>query len=373
MALTRRQLLSLAPWPVLSTAGLLSRGALAQTDVIVASQSQKPVEPVRWPQDHGAHLSNRAEWWNLKGEIKQASGRTLGFHIAFFRSAVESAAHNPSHFAPKHVIAARASLSDAAKGLQLHDERVARIGFGLVDATPDDMHITLHDWSLERSGPVEQSVFHSRITTPDFALDLRCIQTQVLMLHGDNGVIHKDAFLGDPTRYYSQAQLKLEGQLSYQKQRLEVRGRAWLDHGWGKRMMASDAIGSDWICMNLNDGSALMVFRMRRQDGSAVWEGATLRQAGRPDHIFKHEEIRMTPGQTWRSPATGAQYPVAWRIDLAGTSYAVRARMQAQEVDSGNGIGDVFWEGLSDLLDGQGRVIGAGYLEMTGYAAEMLM
>lgn len=371
----RQALLKLASWPLLtSSSWLLQREAMAATPQpapVIISATQPPVAPLRWPQDHGAHLAQRTEWWNLKGSIETPDKQVLGFHIAFFRVHVESADNNPSRFAPKHVIAARAALSDPANDVQWHDQRVARIGFGLVDAKPDDMSLSLIDWSLERSGPVAQSLYRSRIVADDFTLDLRCMQDQPLMLHGDGGVIHRDPFLGDPTRYISQPQLKLEGQVRVNKRQHQVSGRAWLDHGWGKRMMAPDAIGSDWVSINLRDGGALMVMRMRRQDGSTVWEGASLRQPGRPDHVFQHEEIRMTPGDTWRSPATGAQYPVSWRIELAGTIYAIKARMRKQEVESGHGTGDFVWEGLCDLQDAQGRAIGSGYLDMSGYASEV--
>jgi predicted secreted hydrolase len=374
----RQALAKLAGWSAALPTSVfsLSRQALAAAaqpaPVIISANGPPPVDPLRWPQDHGAHLAERTEWWNLKGELDTPDKQVLGFHLAFFRVHVESADDNPSRFAPRHVIAARAALSDPANDVQWHDQRVARIGFGLVDAKSEDMGLSLIDWTLARSGPLSQSVYSARIAADDFLLDLRCVQDQPLMPHGDgNGVIHRDPFLGNPTRYCSQPQLKIDGQVRVNKRQHKVAGRAWMDHGWGKRMMAPDAIGSDWVCINLRDGGALMVMRMRRQDGSTVWEGATLRQYGKPDRIFKHEEIRMTPADTWRSPATGAQYPVSWRIELAGMAYAVKARMRRQEVESGHGTGDFVWEGLCDLQDAQGRVIGSGYLDMSGYASEV--
>jgi predicted secreted hydrolase len=40
-------------------------------------------------------------------------------------------------------------------------------------------------------------------------------------------------------------------------------------------------------------------------------------------------------------------------------------------LDSRNSTGAVYWEGLSELLDRQGQVLGRGYLEMTGYASPL--
>jgi predicted secreted hydrolase len=39
-----------------------------------------------------------------------------------------------------------------------------------------------------------------------------------------------------------------------------------------------------------------------------------------------------------------------------------------QELDSRASTGAIYWEGLSELLDSNGRLAGHGYLEMTGYA-----
>jgi predicted secreted hydrolase len=33
----------------------------------------------------------------------------------------------------------------------------------------------------------------------------------------------------------------------------------------------------------------------------------------------------------------------------------------------------VYWEGLAELLDGAGRRLGLGYLEMTGYAGPLTL
>jgi predicted secreted hydrolase len=51
----------------------------------------------------------------------------------------------------------------------------------------------------------------------------------------------------------------------------------------------------------------------------------------------------------------------------------VRALMDAQELDGRASNGAVYWEGLSDLLDADGRAIGRGYLEMTGYTKPLVM
>ena len=52
-------------------------------------------------------------------------------------------------------------------------------------------------------------------------------------------------------------------------------------------------------------------------------------------------------------------------------SFGIRAVMNAQELDSRSSTGTVYWEGLADLINPQGQIVGRGYLEMTGYAGRL--
>jgi predicted secreted hydrolase len=124
--------------------------------------------------------------------------------------------------------------------------------------------------------------------------------------------------------------------------------------------------------MNLFDGTALTAFRLRRPDGSALWAGGSVRPGGRGDvRAFDAQEVTFEPGRRWRSPSSGADYPVQWRVDTPAGRFVVRALLDAQELDSRGSTGAIYWEGLSELLDAQGRRVGLGYLEMTGYAGRL--
>lgn len=335
--------------------------------------SLRASEPLRFPRDHGAHPEVRTEWWYLTGEIKaiEPGEQPLGFQITFFRSRVDVARDNPSRFAPRQLVFAHAALSDARRGQLMHDQRIARTGFGLVDAAEGDTRLQLRDWTLARSGPADRGLYTSHIRARDFSLDLRFAQTQAPILQGEAGFSRKAPQAAYATRYYSHPQLQLSGRIQYRRQDRAVQGRAWLDHEWGERVLSPAAIGWDWLGFNLKNGGALMVFRTRRQDGSVVWQGGTWRQPGQPDRMLKPDEIRMVPGATWQSPASGARYPVGWTLHIAGHTFTVRTRMPNQELDGLYSTGSIYWEGLCDLIDAQGRIVGSGYLEMTGYASPM--
>jgi predicted secreted hydrolase len=42
-----------------------------------------------------------------------------------------------------------------------------------------------------------------------------------------------------------------------------------------------------------------------------------------------------------------------------------------QELDSRNSTGAIYWEGLCEVWDSNSKLVGRGYLEMTGYAAAL--
>jgi predicted secreted hydrolase len=370
---SRRQLLGL------TSAGIVARMGLPLWLASPASAtpaSISPNEPLRFPHDFGAHPAYRTEWWYITGHVQAPDAKQpLGFQITFFRSRVDTAAHSTSRFATKQLVFAHVALSDIGQGKLLHDQRMAREGFGLIDAAEGDAHIKLRDWTLQRSGPATQSVYQSHVAARDFTLDLRFTQTQPVLRQGDAGFSRKAPGTHYASHYYTQPQLQVQGRIQYpqasKQQTLDVQGRAWLDHEWGENLLAPEAVGWDWVGINLNDGSTLTAFRLRRKDGSALWHGGSLRQPGQTSRTFEDKDVRFTPGRVWTSPATGARYPVEWAIDVPGARYTLRARLDQQELDSRRSTGNVYWEGLSDLVNAQGQIIGAGYLEMTGYASAM--
>jgi len=191
------------------------------------------------------------------------------------------------------------------------------------------------------------------------------------LLQGDAGFSRKGPEEGQASHYYSLPQLETRLTLELQGRRLPLRGRAWLDHEWSDELMHPQAVGWDWIGINLLDGSALTAFRLRRADGSGLWAGGSFRGAapGARPRSFEPGEVVFEPGTRWRSASTNAQYPVTWAVRTPAGRHTVRALLDAQELDSRASTGAVYWEGLAELLDEGGKRVGLGYLEMTGYAA----
>ncbi|MBS0610063.1 MAG: carotenoid 1,2-hydratase [Proteobacteria bacterium] len=361
---------------------MIARRALLALGACGAQGGRAAALPARalvFPRDHGSHPGLRTEWWYITGQAR-AEGRLWGFQITFFRSRVDDTQALQSAFAARQLVFAHAALTDVQGARQLHDQRIARAGFGIAQASADDCDIGLRDWSLRRlpTNAPGASRYEIRAQAEGFALALDCASTQPVLLQGDAGLSRKGPEPDQASYYYSQPQLAVTGTITLAGRHMTVTdapapdNRAWMDHEWSEALMAPDAVGWDWMGMNLVDGSALMAFQLRRADGSALWAGGSWRRVDASGaRVFGPKEVLFTPLRHWQSPGSGANYPVQWRVDTPVGSFTVQALLDAQELDSRASTGATYWEGLSLLRNEAKQEVGRGYLEMTGYAQRL--
>ncbi len=322
-----------------------------------------PGKRLAFPRDYGAHPGFRTEWWYVTGWLQTPDQQPLGFQVTFFRSATGHDRRNPSRFAPTQLIVAHAALSDPALGRLRHDQKVARAGFGLAGASETDTDLKLGRWTMRRT-PSGDYVIH--LPARDFVLTLQLSATQPLMLQGDAGYSRKGPRQEQASYYYSHPQLKVSGTVTRGDKPVAVSGTAWLDHEWSSTVLDAAAVGWDWAGINLDDGGALMAFRIRDAKGATLWAHATLRDKDGRQRSAGGDALSFTPQRQWRSPRTGATYPVAMAIDLGGTRWQLVPLQDDQELDSRQSTGAVYWEGAVRALR-NGQPAGSGYLELTGY------
>ncbi|HEV2746045.1 MAG TPA: carotenoid 1,2-hydratase [Allosphingosinicella sp.] len=320
-----------------------------------------------FPRDHGAHPDHRLEWWYFTGWLEPEDGRPLGFQITFFRSRPAVGAANPSAFAPKQILFAHAALSDPATGKLVHDQKAARAGFGIAEARTGDAGITLLGWSLRR----QAASFRAQVPAQGFALDLVFTPTQPLMKNGAGGYSRKGPKPEQASYYYSLPHLRVAGSVARDGTQLPVKGTAWLDREWSSTLLPPGAAGWDWAGLNLDDGGALMAFRIRAGDGRTLYGGGTLRRPDGRQISLGPADVRFVPVRRWRSPATGAVYPIEAdllvRLPEGTRRYRLRPLFDAQELDSRAGGMPVYWEGAVTTAGGR------GYLELTGYAEALTL
>ena len=323
-----------------------------------------PVVPgyrLQFPRDEGSHPEFRLEWWYVTGWLED-DGKPLGFQVTFFRARPDLRHDNPSAFAPRQIVIAHAALSDPAHGRLLHAQRAARAGFELAGAEQGRARVWVDDWLLEQLG----RYYRARLAARDFQLDLVFVPTQPPLPQGENGLSRKGPAAESASYYYSLPHLKVSGVLARDGKERQVAGSAWLDHEWSSQYLERDAVGWDWIGINLDDGAALMAFRMRDRRGGHFWAGGALRSADGAVKIFDPDEVRFTPRRAWRSPRTGASYPVSWLVRAGERELEIEPLMDDQEHDTRASTGTIYWEGAARAII-EGKPAGRGYLELTGY------
>ena len=332
---------------------------------------------LQFPRDLGSHPDFRTEWWYITGSLSgDTPAQGYGFQLTFFRSRVAATQGMRSAFAAKQLLFAHAAVTDVEGKKLWHDQRLARAGFGVAQASETDTDVRLRDWSLRRDG----NTYLAQAAGVGFDFTLTLTETQPLLLQGDRGLSRKGPEPKQASYYYSLPQLRASGTLrlggkAVSGKALAVQGQAWLDHEWSDELLHPQAVGWDWIGMNLADGSALTAFQLRNKAGAALWDGGSFRHPAmgldQPPHVFSPGEVIFRPVRYWVSPLTGARYPVEWLVRTPADIYTVRAIVDNQELDSRASTGAVYWEGLSELLDSHGKTVGRGYLEMTGYTGRL--
>ena len=318
-----------------------------------------------FPRDHGAHPEFRSEWWYVTGAL-DLPARDIGFQLTFFRSRPGLAEDLASPIAASQILFAHAAVTSRG-GRLIHAERAGRANLGAAFSTADcELHVGA--WTMRRSGTgADESL---RLTARDsaFAFDLVLKPSQPLLLQGEGGWSQKGPRPELASHYVSWPQLHVAGSLTLDGKRQEARGRAWFDHEWSSEVLAAGSVGWDWIGINLDDGGALMAFRIRDAAGDTLYAHAALRDAAGRLTQFGADEVGFTPRRRWTSPRNGAQYPVQMEIRVGPHRIETAPVLDDQEITARRPLPLSYWEGLVAI---RGTLSGRGYLELTGYAGAL--
>ncbi len=362
-----------------SLAGLILAAMLAvlATTGTVAAPAYAPVtanQPLVFPADYGSHPQYRTEWWYVTGWLKTAHAESLGFQITFFRTRPGIEESNPSAFAAHQLLIAHCAISDPKRGGLWQDQRIRRAGMGLAEAASGDTDVRIDGWSLRRdsAGPSagQPSIYSAKIDAEGFSFDITLAETQPVLLNGDAGVSRKGPMPAATSHYYSLPHLRVAGTISRKGGSDRVNGEAWFDHEWSSEYLDAEAIGWDWIGINLDDGAALMAFRMRGLQGESRWAGGTLRGSDGQVQVLGPSEVEFRAARQWTSPRTQITYPVQWRVRAGSREFELQPLIDDQENDTRLSTGAIYWEGAVWAYEQQ-RPVGRGYLELTGYGERL--
>jgi predicted secreted hydrolase len=360
--------------PAVCVAVVASFTGVAVTAQAPAWQEARPGYVFEFPRDHAAHPEFRIEWWYYTGNLDAADGRRFGYQVTFFRVGVDPAPANPSRWAVRDLYMTHVAVSDPAGRRYRYAERLNRGGPGIAGAATDRYHVWNDDWTAALDAEGRHVI---RLLEDGLGVDLVLDETRPPTLNGRNGTSQKGRDAGNASHYYSLTRMPTRGTIVIDGERVAVTGLSWMDREFGTSFLEPDQQGWDWFALQLEDGSDLMIYQLRRGDGSRdPHSSGTLTRADGRVVTLRSPDFTLTPlGPVYRSPSSGATYPIAWRIDIPGEALSldVTTPLPAQELDTRPSTGVTYWEGLVDATGRhRGRnVTGRGYLEMTGYAGSM--
>lgn len=319
----------------------------------VAARDVAAPRPLNLPRDETPH-DVATEWWYFTGHLTSDDGRLYGFQLVFFRA---------KRSGLKGIVA-HAAVTDTRAGRFAYDQR-AELDTRTFDPGKTTLLLRLGDWQISGAG----GSYTLMASVPGYSYHLRLMSTKPAVLHTGDGYVL--GATGQPSYYYSRTRLQVMGTLTASNQELAVRGQAWMDHQWGDFTNLS-AAGWDWLALQLDDGRDLMAFYFRDQVGRRHFGAATLVDAEGTSQTLAADQIILTPMQTWKSPSSGATYPIAWRVTVpsADLDAFISATVTDQELDTRRTTGLTYWEGQAMVYAEEGgeRPIGLAYLELTGYA-----
>ena len=360
----------------LVTVAALARGPAMHAQPLgpVTSDGWRQAEAgydLQFPRDHGSHPGYRIEWWYYTGNLAAEDGRRFGYQVTFFRAGVDPAPKNPSRWAVRDLFMAHLAVTDMSRARHLVAERLDRGGVGWAGAREGTLSVWNGDWRADLVGETHQLVAVDR----QFGVDLSLEPGKGAIPHGERGLSRKGVEPGNASYYYSMTRMPTSGHLVLDGETIGVTGASWMDHEFGTTFLEPSQVGWDWFSLQLDDGTDLMVFRIRRDDGGRDLPLAgTWVDADTEITVLSGDDVALEPGRRWASPTSEAVYPVEWRLAVPArlTELRIEAVIDTQELDTRASTGVTYWEGAVTVSGrvGERTVKGRGYLEMTGYAGQ---
>jgi predicted secreted hydrolase len=331
-----------------------------------------------FPEDHGAHLGFRTEWWYYTGNLASKTGSRYGFQLTFFRSQISPPGADrrwpepASKWRTQQIYLAHAAVSDLSNGRHLTVEDIARGALGLAGVIRDQNKITrvhLKNWQAEIGGARHAL----KAAAESFAFDLQLMPQKNVILHGDAGYSRKGESPDSASCYYSFTRLKTDGHLTVDGKTMAVEGLSWMDHEFSTAPLESGIRGWDWFSLIFSDNTEVMIYLLRQKDGgyNAASSGTFVDPVGYSRHLTR-DEFEIDVLDTWKSPHSGGIYPSRWRLKILPLSMdvSITSNLADQEMQTVATTGVTYWEG-SVSLSGTvkaAQVDGVGYVELTGYA-----
>jgi predicted secreted hydrolase len=332
-----------------------------------------PGRQLSFPADHYSHPDFKTEWWYYTGHLQTESGKRYGYQVTFFRFGLRDR-QNQVKEKPlfSELYMAHFALSDIGAKKFHYRERINRGSNGKAGAATERYFVWNEDWRVEGDAKNHSIQIQDRGTR--LTLSLASVKPPVL--HGDNGLSQKGEGEGRASYYYSLTRMETAGELTIDGRTEKVHGLSWMDHEFGSNQLRADQVGWDWFSIQLDNNTELMLYLMRRKDGSVdPYSSGTLVDAkGKTTHLAL-KDYRVKALERWKSPKSGATYPMKWKVTVPSKEIELEIvpAFQDQELITNRSTRVTYWEGAV-IVSGSARgqpIAGSGYVEMTGYSGRL--
>ncbi|CAN5583521.1 lipocalin-like domain-containing protein [soil metagenome] len=336
-------------------------------------RTAEPGWQYEFPRDHQPHPEFKTEWWYFTGNLDAANGDRFGYQLTFFRQGIRPPAErdaNMSRFVVGDLKFAHFTVTDTSGKRFKFQQKTSRGAFGEAGFNDGERLAWIDSWSLQMD---PSGVFYLRADSSDAAIELRLESVKPPAIHGASGISAKASGEGHASHYYSLTRLATTGTLQIGGAEHRVKGESWFDHEWATNQLAADQVGWDWLSVAFEDGSELMLYQMRLENGTAdaASSGTWIAADGTTEHLAG-SAYKMVPTKWWKSGGSRANYPIGWRVDVPGLALQIEARAAVENQELAL-MPVAYWEGAIDVNGTrEGKPIkGRGYLELTGYAGPL--
>jgi len=305
----------------------------------------------------------RLQWWYFTGHLYDDAGREFGYELTFFAAGLQRRQYK-SAFGVRNIYISHFAISDVNAGRHYTSDYSDTGAYGFSGAESDRLRVWVDDNVLEGS----VSNMHLRASDKDRTLDLILSPEKPLVLNGEKGYSRKSEDSPDiASWYFSFTDLKTEGRLSTGGKTFRVSGKSWFDREISSGKMGKNQKGWDWFSIQLDDGREVMLYMMRKADGSTdrYSSGTFVYKDGRYRHLSLNDFKIKVMGH-FNSKKTGAVYPAQWEILVPseGLSLRITPLIADQEFIAAYSTGNHYWEGTCKV---EGSAAGRAYVELTGY------
>jgi predicted secreted hydrolase len=318
---------------------------------------------VKLPEDFYFKKDYRVQWWYFTGHLFDKNGREFGYELTFFVVNVQKRDYR-SQFGVNKIYISHFAISDVNNNIFYFNDKADSGAYEFGGAKEDQLKVwveknilkgTMNKMRIEASGDGNM-------------IDLEMIPAKPIVLNGENGYSRKsDVSPLISSIYFSYTNLKTEGIVKIGNRVVSVKGKSWFDREISTKGLSEDQKGWDWFAVQLDDGREIMLYLLRKKDGSfdRYSSGTFVYPDGRYRHLSM-SDIIINVLEHYTSKNTEARYPSEWEIKIPSENIFLKITplIEDQEITAYGTTGNYYWEGTCKV---EGSAKGRAYVEMTGY------